>query len=389
MAKYYKKISDEDGNEFLLAVNITGHGAPTEDTEAEPGMCYLDEDSEHGDLYKCIGVLVTETRTVYRWKKLAGQEEVERLSKAIADLPQSDWNQNDPEQPDYVKNRPFYSEDEEVLVIDNEKKRFPLNGYRDIEGYMYSGFEISLTPGYPVTVILDGSTYNTTVKELSNPDYSAPFYYCGNGALFGIDDEDTGVPFILFNCPDVNALVLPIVGEPNFDVETHIITIRSMTKKYNRMPQEYLPGLANENEYGFVKAAFTYSTDGFAECYIGYDGKLYAEAQPALKHVFIHNFGFPSNVGDETITYYDETSDIGVSIDNTYYIRPYGHFVLHINNLIENESLNFISPALDGTAINGVVCSQVVGGTIGNIYHVVLKHIHTEERYMLSVKRIM
>ena len=80
MAKYYKKISDEDGNEFLLAVNITGHGAPTEDTEAEPGMCYLDEDSEHGDLYKCIGVLVTETRTVYRWKKLAGQEEVERLS---------------------------------------------------------------------------------------------------------------------------------------------------------------------------------------------------------------------------------------------------------------------------------------------------------------------
>ena len=85
MAKYYTKISDEDGNEFLLAVNITGHGAPTEDTEAEPGMCYLDEDSEHGDLYKCIGVLVTETRTVYRWKKLVGQEEVERLEKAKAD----------------------------------------------------------------------------------------------------------------------------------------------------------------------------------------------------------------------------------------------------------------------------------------------------------------
>ena len=86
MAKYYTKISDEDGNEFLLAVNITGHGAPTEDTEADPGMCYLDEDSEHGDLYKCIGVLVTETRTVYRWKKLAGQEEVERLEKAIENL---------------------------------------------------------------------------------------------------------------------------------------------------------------------------------------------------------------------------------------------------------------------------------------------------------------
>ena len=84
--KYHKGIRIEGADEFLLAVNITGHGAPTEDTEAEPGMCYLDEDSEHGDLYKCIGVLVTETRTVYRWKKLAGQEEVERLSEAIADL---------------------------------------------------------------------------------------------------------------------------------------------------------------------------------------------------------------------------------------------------------------------------------------------------------------
>ena len=83
MGKYHKGIRIEGADEFLLAVNITGHGAPTEDTEAEPGMCYLDEDSEHGDLYKCIGVLVTETRTVYRWKKLAGQEEVERLSEAI------------------------------------------------------------------------------------------------------------------------------------------------------------------------------------------------------------------------------------------------------------------------------------------------------------------
>lgn len=83
MGKYHKGIRIEGAEEFLLAVNITGKGAPTEDTEAEPGMCYLDEDSENGDLYKCIGMLVTETRTVYRWKKLAGQEEVERLSEAI------------------------------------------------------------------------------------------------------------------------------------------------------------------------------------------------------------------------------------------------------------------------------------------------------------------
>ena len=85
MAKYHKGIKIEGADEFLLAVNIVGHGAPTEDTEAEPGMCYLDEDSEKGDLYKCIGVLVTEEKTVYRWKKLADQDDVTSLNKAIAD----------------------------------------------------------------------------------------------------------------------------------------------------------------------------------------------------------------------------------------------------------------------------------------------------------------
>lgn len=95
MGKYHKGIRIEGAEEFLLAVNITGHGAPTEDTEAEPGMCYLDEDSENGDLYKCIGMLVTETGTVYRWKKLAGQEEVDQLSEAIANKANSaGWTAN-------------------------------------------------------------------------------------------------------------------------------------------------------------------------------------------------------------------------------------------------------------------------------------------------------
>lgn len=89
MVKYHKGIQVEGSDEFLLAVNITGAGAPTEKTEAEPGMCYLDTNSATGDLYKCIGVLVTEAGTVYRWKKLADQEEVDRLSKAIEELEQN------------------------------------------------------------------------------------------------------------------------------------------------------------------------------------------------------------------------------------------------------------------------------------------------------------
>lgn len=83
MAKYHKGIQVEGSDEFLLAVNITGAGAPTEKTEAEPGMCYLDTNSATGDLYKCIGVLVTEAGTVYRWKKLVDQADLDTLKTEL------------------------------------------------------------------------------------------------------------------------------------------------------------------------------------------------------------------------------------------------------------------------------------------------------------------
>lgn len=85
MGKYHKRIQVEGSDEFELAVNITGKGAPTEDTEAEPGMVYMDEDSENGDLYKCISRTETEEKVVYTWKKMPSQEEVDSLSKAIGD----------------------------------------------------------------------------------------------------------------------------------------------------------------------------------------------------------------------------------------------------------------------------------------------------------------
>ena len=83
MGKYHKRIQVEGSDEFDLAVNITGKGAPTEDTEAEPGMVYMDEDSENGDLYKCISRTETEEKVVHTWKKMPSQEEVDSLSKAI------------------------------------------------------------------------------------------------------------------------------------------------------------------------------------------------------------------------------------------------------------------------------------------------------------------
>lgn len=84
MGKFHKAIELQGSGTFLLAVNIVGHGAPTEHTEAEPGMIYMDVDSENGDLYKCIKVTITEQGSIWLWKKLVESQELEILKKEIA-----------------------------------------------------------------------------------------------------------------------------------------------------------------------------------------------------------------------------------------------------------------------------------------------------------------
>ena len=231
MAKYYKKISDEDGNEFLLAVNITGHGAPTEDTEAEPGMCYLDEDSEHGDLYKCIGVLVTETGTVYRWKKLAGQEEVERIEKAIADLPQADWNQNDETAKDYVKNRPFWTDDPVEKTIIPEMTAT----WKIYESVVLEPIEI--IPGAVYKVYWDGTLYECTAYYNDDVDVAI-----GNGILAGIGENgEKGEPFCIY----------VFDGETWIDAEQtgeHTLKLNAIIAETHKIDSLYLPAASSETQ---------------------------------------------------------------------------------------------------------------------------------------------
>lgn len=49
---YYKALNI-NGVEYRIAVNITGSGAPTAETEGVVGMFYMDEDT--GEVYKCLG----------------------------------------------------------------------------------------------------------------------------------------------------------------------------------------------------------------------------------------------------------------------------------------------------------------------------------------------
>lgn len=54
-----------NGTEYVLAVNQTGKGKPTEETVGLPGVLYMDEDT--GNIYKCTAAV----DGVFTWKPLA------------------------------------------------------------------------------------------------------------------------------------------------------------------------------------------------------------------------------------------------------------------------------------------------------------------------------
>lgn len=87
MGRYHKNIKVEGSDEFELAVNIAGHGAPTESTEAELGMLYMDIDSADGDLYKCTGKIIADGKTTYTWKKMDHYTKAETDKKLAEKAP--------------------------------------------------------------------------------------------------------------------------------------------------------------------------------------------------------------------------------------------------------------------------------------------------------------
>ena len=101
---------------------------------------------------------------------------------------QSDWNQNDDTQPDYVKNRPFYTGDpvENVLV---EESTIPFKG----NGGLYMGAlesTFSATIGETYKVSWDGSVYESTCADINDNTV------IGNLSIIGAG-SDTGEPFIM------------------------------------------------------------------------------------------------------------------------------------------------------------------------------------------------
>ena len=150
------------------------------------------------------------------------------LATLLGDLnKQSDWNQNDDTQLDYVKNRPFYTGDlVETVLVEERTVSFE---YSRMQHCYIGEFKSTFlaTAGEIYKVSWDGTTYECTCIDGKLPSI-------GNLSIAGAG-SDTGEPFLL--SADLNFVRI-------FTVDTgssHTISISIIAGEVVKINPKYLP----------------------------------------------------------------------------------------------------------------------------------------------------
>ena len=167
---------------------------------------------------------------------------------AWIDPPQSgvqpDWNQNDETQPDYVKNRPFYSGPVETVIVEESTGTFT-----ESSGgvYMAEFPPFKATVGEIYNVRWDGTAYECTCADFNGNSV------IGNLSILGAG-SDTGEPFLM---PAEGGIIFII-----FTLDTsasHTFSISEFVEEgVKKIDRKYLPEAAVITH---VASTNTYSSD--------------------------------------------------------------------------------------------------------------------------------
>lgn len=138
-----------------------------------------------------------------------------------------DWNENDPTQPGYIENRPFYTGDpvETVLV---EERTVP---FAELGNGLYATeFESTFAPtvGETYKVSWDGTVYECTCVDFNkNP-------FIGNLSIAGAG-SDTGEPFVMIIKGEGT-----LIGTLDTSA-SHTFSISKFTQEVVKIDEKYLP----------------------------------------------------------------------------------------------------------------------------------------------------
>lgn len=148
------------------------------------------------------------------------------LSAMCGKIKKSDWNQNNPAAPDYVKNRPFYiGEPVETVLV--EESTVPFKG--DEVPY-FGAFQSTFvaTVGETYKVSWDGTVYERTCADVDG------IAAIGNPSILGTG-SDTGEPFVMLVD---NGMEITILTEDTSS--SHTISISGIVAPIVKIPAKYI-----------------------------------------------------------------------------------------------------------------------------------------------------
>lgn len=142
---------------------------------------------------------------------------------------QSDWNQNDKTQPDYVKNRPFYTGNPVETVLVEESTVTFKDAYGMYRGQLESTF--SPTVGETYKVSWDGTAYECAGVDFSGTPVIGNLSIAGAGA-------DTGEPFLIEQKGSSIDIYTPDTSD------SHTFSISRFAQEVVKIDEKYLPEAA-------------------------------------------------------------------------------------------------------------------------------------------------
>lgn len=173
----------------------------------------------------------------------AGGTEGQVLAKtaqgtAWKDLPQggvqSDWNQNDSAELDFIKNRPFYTETNETIFLPSgqytivtAQTRASGPAVEAVEAIIAT-FTNAPTDGQQCRITFDSNTYTETAVESRGAITLGYSNYNGSKPYFAFSEEGDGSKVI-------------ICGVPESDTGVHTIEIVGIQQTIHKIPEQYLP----------------------------------------------------------------------------------------------------------------------------------------------------
>ena len=141
---------------------------------------------------------------------------------------QPDWNQNDDTQPDYVKNRPFYTGDPAETVLVEETTV----AFEDLKhGFYAGGFESTFSPivGETYKVSWDGTVHECTCEVFNG------LPVIGNLSIPGFG-SDSGEPFFIA-LENIGSITIATADTAS----SHTISISAMVTPVVKIDEKYLP----------------------------------------------------------------------------------------------------------------------------------------------------